>query len=294
MDKVFYNEASASKLGWKPQWFIPGHDQFDNKLINAIRAYQRAHGMKADGMCGPGTYRRIQADQDMLRDHVFQKVKSGAKFIYYMGQPFPIDWDNVSTYNDDNCLKLTGAMRRQSKKRNIKYFVNHWDVCLNSESCVRVLNKRNISIHFCIDNDGCIHQLADCNDICFHAGSSTSNAASIGVEISNAYYPKYQGWYEKNGFGKRPIIDNATVHGKSMKPFTGFYDVQLEAAKALWSAIHNAVGIPLVGPNSKDTVDKDLQKGKFKGFCSHYHITSRKIDCAGLDIWSMIEDIKNK
>ena len=58
----------------------------------------------------------------------------------------PIEWDKVVTHLDDNALKSTGARKIVTgKKRKVKYFVTHWDVCLSSESCVRVLNKRNLS-----------------------------------------------------------------------------------------------------------------------------------------------------
>ena len=69
VDKDFYNEASAAKLGWAPDWFIPGHSLFDRKLQNAIRSFQREHRLTADGMCGPTTYRRLVAK--MEADHPF-------------------------------------------------------------------------------------------------------------------------------------------------------------------------------------------------------------------------------
>ena len=34
MNKDFYNDASASRLGWSPDWFVPGHDEFDRILCN--------------------------------------------------------------------------------------------------------------------------------------------------------------------------------------------------------------------------------------------------------------------
>ena len=61
VDKDFYNEASAAKLGWEPSWFVPGYTLFDRKLQNAIRAFQRSLRLTADGMCGPTTYRHILA-----------------------------------------------------------------------------------------------------------------------------------------------------------------------------------------------------------------------------------------
>ena len=97
---------------------------------------------------------------------------------------------------------------KQTRKRNISMFVAHWDVCLNAKTCFKVLNKngRSASIHFAIDNDGTIYQFLDMNDIAWHASHRTVNRKSVGVEISNAYYPKYQNWYKKNGFGERPMV----------------------------------------------------------------------------------------
>ena len=82
-----------------------------------------------------------------------------------------------------------------------------------------------------------------------------------------------------------------------MKDFTGFYDVQLEALKALWLAIHEGVGIPLKCPTDKEGntlkgVSTSVASGRYKGFVSHYHITRKKIDCAGLDINQLLKSIK--
>jgi len=293
MDKLFYNEASAAKLGWEPSWFIPRHKLYDDVLLKAIRAFQRSHGLKADGLCGPGTYRRLQTQRELMTDHQRYTLKKASDVIYYRGQPMPIQWHKVATYLDDDGLKLTGGRSSYSgKKRNIKMFVNHWDVCLSSESCVKVLNKRNISVHFCIDNDGTIYQLMDMNDAAWHAGGKSWNHASIGVEISNAYYPKYQDWYKRNGYGERPLLENERIHGNKMKPFLGFYQVQLSALKALWKACHDGLGIPFQAPNTKWGVDDDCKRNKFRGFCSHYHLTNRKIDCAGLDIERLLNEVK--
>jgi hypothetical protein len=292
MDKEFYNEASASKLGWDASWFIPNHFEYDSKLTRAIKEFQREHDLKPDGMCGPNTYRRLLAHIEETKQHNPTSIPAGSEFLYYRGKPIPIKWDKVSTFKDSGSLKLTGRKRSYgTRKRNIKYFVNHWDVCLSSESCVKVLNRRNLSVHFCIDNDGTIHQLADLNDVTYHAGGS-HNSHCIGVEISNAYYPKYQNWYKRNGYGERPLITDGQVHGRSMKPFMGFYPVQIEALKALWLACHEGLGIPLEAPKTKWGVDSECQQKKFRGFCSHFHLTRGKIDCAGLDIEKLLKEIK--
>jgi hypothetical protein len=136
----------------------------------------------------------------------------------------------------------------------------------------------------------------DLQHAAWHAGSSRTNRPSIGVEISNAYYPKYQNWYKKHGFGERPIIENAWVHGEKLEPFTDFYPAQIEALKSLWQAVHNATGIPYETPTNQfnktsTKYEQDVAYGKFSGFVSHYHVSKRKIDCAGLDIKSILDTI---
>tara|TARA_R100000030_G_scaffold20672_1_gene14903 strand:- start:1856 stop:2278 length:423 start_codon:yes stop_codon:yes gene_type:complete len=138
----------------------------------------------------------------------------------------------------------------------------------------------------------------DMNDVAYHAGGKTWNNKSIGVEIANAYYPKYQSWYKKNGLEERPLVEGAKVHGKTLEPFMDFYPVQYEALKALMKAVHKATGIPLKAPldrsgNTNTTVSKKCADGKFEGFISHYHLKKTKIDCANLDLKKILETIKD-
>ena len=223
-------------------------------------------------------------------------------FIVCNSKFIEINWPKVVLWSDDAGLKMKpGTYYDYSGKpdRKPNIFVNHWDVCLSAESCAKVLNRRGISVHFCIDNDGTIYQLLDTQHGAWHAGNVHGNKQGIGVEISNAYYTKYQNWYVKNGFGERPIESTATVHGVSMKPFLGFYPVQVEALKELWKSISHGVGIPLVCPVDKDgmtkkVVDNDVARGKFSGFVNHYNYTKNKIDCANLDLVSLLADIEGK
>ena len=81
--------------------------------------------------------------------------------------------------------------------------------------------------------------------------------------------------------------------------FLGFYPVQIEALKALYKAIHIAAEIPYDAPQNQfgSTSTKYVQEvpyGKFKGFVSHYHVSKNKIDCAGLDIIKILDEIKEK
>jgi hypothetical protein len=297
VDKIFYNEASAEKLGWAPGWF--NCKEFDEDLIKAIKVWQKKNGILPDGMCGPSTHRRIYnerlADIDDYEPYIAKEKEEN--FIVHHGNFIPINWSKVVLWSESDGLKINKAYTPYFKKRKINMFVNHWDVCLDSTTCAKVLNRRGVSVHFCIDNDGTIYQLLDINHAAWHASSRKVNHASIGVEIANAYYQKYQGWYKRKGFGERPLMESGIVHGKTLEPFTWFYPVQIQALKALWQAVHEGVGIPYECPldkngNTATTTDRKVMSGKFKGFISHYHVTKSKIDCAGLDLKNLLDEIK--
>ena len=205
------------------------------------------------------------------------------------GQLWHIEWDKVKNFRTEDGMELPiNCYRTAPAKRKPTMFVAHWDVCLSSASCFKVLSKRKLSVHFLIDNDGTIYQIMDTNDIAFHAGSRKVNNTSIGVEISNAYYPKYRESYITRGFGMRPLVKDAKVHGKTLEPHLGFYPVQIEAFKALAKTLNKIYDIPLVAPMENnqlvETIYNDAKNAKFKGVVSHYHVTKRKIDCAGLKL----------
>jgi len=288
IDKDFYNEASAVKLGWNPDWFLPGHHLFDAKLVKAIKSFQRDHDLLADGMCGPTTYRRLVAKMEAEYPFVGPPwVPTETSHLWYNGEPVDIHWpaDKVHTFRDEGFpFDISEGFSKYNKPRKIKSFVAHWDVCLSSQSCAKVLKKRNVSVHFCIDNNGDIIQLHDMNDATWHAGVSKVNHSSVGVEISNAYYPKYQGWYEKNGFGARPVVTDAYVNGKRLGEHLGFYDVQMEALGALMQSMHEAFDIPYIVPEQWDYYSAETRSGKWTGFMNHFNCSKKKIDCGGYNL----------
>jgi hypothetical protein len=273
-----YNERSATKLGWEPSWF--GADGFGSALAEKIKEFQRLYDLEADGLCGAATYRRKFSE--MYAD-------KGGEHIICNGTRVPIEWEKVVTWDEPHGMKApSGTYSRRKGPRDVSLFVNHWDVCLSSATCFKVLKKRGISVHFLIDNDGTIYQTLDTCHVGWHAGRGW-NTASVGVEISNAYYPKYQSWYERKGFGPRPVVKGAKVRGRTLSEHLGFYEVQKKAAAALWKAISIGHNIPLVTPTNDDgseradTLPPKVLKN-YKGFVHHYHLTSKKIDCGGFDI----------
>ena len=289
-----YNKKSSQKYGWKPDWF--DCENFGSELQSKIAAFQKEYGLDSDGLCGPATFRRKFNE----RASELEEQDSDKKYSDYIichGEPVPIEWDKVVLWTDEGGLKSKdGNYRPVNGKRHVSLFVTHWDVCLSSSICQRVLDRRGISVHFLIDNDGTIYQTLDTTHIGWHAGSV--NHRSVGVEISNAYYPKYQSWYKKKGFGERPIIEESYVNGRKLKIHLGFYDIQKEALKALYKAINKGLGVPLETPVNingteyTDTLTKPNLK-RFSGFIHHYHETSKKIDCGGLDISKLLKEIKN-
>ena len=300
MDKDFYNQSSATQLGWEPSWF--GEKYFDDKLVRAIKKWQKAHGLSADGLCGPATFRRIWTERQSEIDEHKPEDQQYSNYLVYNSNFVPIEWDKVVLWSEKGGFAAKAGNYYDYSgrpKRGIRLFVNHWDVCLSSKACNDVLNKRGISVHFLIDNDGTIYQTMDMQHGGWHAGTSRVNRSSVGVEISNAYYPKYQDWYVRNGHGERPMIEDAWVHSDKLEPFLGFYPVQIEAAKALWKAIEAATNVEFQTPLSQfgKTSTKyvqDVVYGKYQGIVSHYHCSKRKIDCAGLDIHKLIQEVKSE
>ena len=298
MDKIFYNQASAAKLGWTPEWF--GAYEFNEDLLKKIRNFQRQHRLTADGMCGPTTYRRIWTDREAKLEHyepTERKAGQKVNHIIYNNDYYPIEWDKVVLPFNAGGKKMGSGYKKVTKLRKPKMFVCHWDAALSADSCYRILRKRGLSIHFTIDNDGTIFQYLDMNHIAYHCGKQ--NPTTVGVEISNAFYPKYQSWYQRHGFGKRPMVKDAHVHGRSMKPFMDFYPAQVDALKALMKAVHGALEIPLECPLDDDGgtlygVDAKAVKNRFNGFVSHHNLSKGKIDCANLDLLKLLGEIKNE
>ena len=284
-----YNLMSSKKYGWSPEWF--GSDVFDAELINNIKSFQRLCNIKVDGLVGPGTLRRKETE---LLSETYTPAKhcrrGGEKFLIYNDDKIPIAWDRVVLWNEEGGLKAKNGCYYDWAGRPARaptQFVNHWDATLSSEACARIINKRGLSMHFLIDNDGTIYQMLDIQHVAWQAGSKLWNTAGIGVEISNAFYLKYQSWYRKRGYGERPIV-LSELNGRPIGPHLDFYPIQIQALAALWAAIHDGVGINLEVCETKG-VDEDCRNLKFNGFINHYNLTKNKIDCSSLDMQDVLK-----
>jgi len=242
----------------------------------------------------PSQFRRSETAKEAKQ--ISLEIEREKNFIICNEKELPIEWDDVILFDSPAGFSLPKNCYKKAKTERVPtMFVSHWDVCLSSKSCFNVLKKRKLSVHFLIDNDGTIYQIMDCNDIGYHAGNWKVNTKSVGVEISNAYYPKYQDIYRSKGFGPRPMWKDVEVHDRTLEPFLGFYSRQEQAFQALTKALHNAYGIPLETPMKDNepirTVVPKVVDGTFKGVINHYHITERKIDCAGFDLNEVLAKI---
>ena len=275
-----YNKKSSKRYGWHPSWFDDHLTEFDSELIDCIKWFQLDHDLKADGLVGPITFRRLLSERDL---------KKSKNHILINNQHVEIDWDVKIDLMPDNCYR---KWRRQRKPNMI---VTHWDATTSAERCKRVLQARKISTHFCIDNDGIIYQYVDTNNVAWHAGGV--NKYSIGIDFSNAYYLKYNDYYVKKGFNKRPIHKDSRVHGIKLRSHLGYYPVQIEAYKKLVKVLCDHYDIPIATPMVNDEVAdtgvrSDAKRGKFDGIVCHYHVSRNKIDCAGLDLKTIVDQLR--
>ena len=275
-----YNIKSAYDNAWSPTFF--GCDNFGEELTQKIKQFQRNFGLTVDGLCGAKTAALLRIQQD-------------ENYIFCGPAAVPIAWDNVVIWKDAKGMEATNY-KSNYKNRKPRIFINHWDAALSSKSCFQILEGRGrgkgkgLSCHFLIDNDGRIWQTGNTSHIHYHAGNS--NSYSIGCEISNAYYLRYQKNYVDQGFGERPIIKNAYVHGRKMRDHLGFYPIQLRALKALWVSISSYYEIPLQTPiddNGKEitTLYPPIFKD-YSGFVHHYQCSAKKVDCGGLDLTTLL------
>ena len=278
-----YNKKTAKQFGWHPCWFSPRLRNFDDNLTYEVMKFQQRYNLEEDGMVGPTTYRRILTEREASEIEM-------KNFISINNQRIPIDWDVKID------LIKPGSYKDVEKFRNVKMIVTHWDATTSAKTCKRILEARNISTHFCIDNDGVIYQFLDTNNVAWHAGRRTINNRSIGVDFSNAYYLKYNEKYKKMGFNKRPIINDSTVHGVKLKSHLGYYNVQIKAYKTLLKVLCTYYNIPLQVPEDENgelltRVHEESVKSKFNGIVCHYHLTRNKIDCAGLKLKNIIDSL---
>ena len=287
--QIDYNKSSAKRLGWKTAWFCC--EGFDETLIENVKDFQRQYNLEADGLVDPKTFRRIFTEIEANTE-----LDDAPSHITCDGVEVPLRWDRFVGIEAPDALVLPRTCFKKTANftRKPTLIVTHWDAALSATSCHKILKRRGLSSHFVIDNDGTIYQMVDTNNIAWHAKGT--NESSIGIDFSNAYYLKYQKVYRKRGFGNRPVLES-TVHGSPTGAHLGYYEVQLEAYKALLQSLCSHYNIPLECPQTPSGglykgVYDPATTGQFHGVVCHYHLNAKKIDCAGLELESLLKEIK--
>jgi len=286
-----YNKRSSKKLGWTPHWF--GVDVFGEALQLAVKDFQDDYpDLRVDGMCGPSTFRRLKLERDAagVGPELKDKILIGGKLL-------PIAWDKVIVPGEDGSLALSKGFRRK-KDRYTNMVITHWDVCTSAEKCFHVLNGKGISTHFCIDWDGTIYQFVDVVHEAWHAGVSKINRQSVGIDLNNPIYPKYNDILVKRGQPERPIISGYKINGWDPGEFLGFHKVQIDAYTALLAALNQHLpDLELVptGDSGDPKVIKTIKVNRAVaegGVMHHAHVKKRKWDTAGVDIAACCEAAK--
>jgi len=236
----------------------------------------------------------LEQNDNVFRTKRVKQLLSQKNYILCNGKEVLIEWDQVVRF-DKGGPGYESANYKKRSKRHPRMFAVHWDACINTQQMIDVTKERGLSVHFGIDNDGTIYQLLDTKDIAWHARGI--NTHSVGVEIANPVKAKFNKRYKEKQQPLRPVINDDEIHGRKLKPYLGFYPIQVEALKALTKAVCTAHNIHLEAPLNKDGslvrgVEKRVVNGTFKGVLGHYHLTSEKTDPGNLPLDKILQEIK--
>lgn len=143
----------------------------------------------------------------------------------------------------------------------------------NAAQIHRTLVGRGLSVHFTIDRDGTITQMADVDDVTYHAGGY--NSRSVGIEIANRGVAPAHRKYPRDMYAD-------TAHGKRIS-FLRFYDAQVDSAYRLFRHLSEVLGLyPEFPIDDRGVVDRSRLSRAFlatySGHVGHMHLSGRKID----------------
>ena len=89
--------------------------------------FQQENGLTADGLCGPGTFRHINAEIEALQEVERSGwITDSSDVIWWQDTPIKIDWpsDKVHTFKDAGFpYPISKGVTKNSRKRTIKSFV---------------------------------------------------------------------------------------------------------------------------------------------------------------------------
>lgn len=129
--------------------------------------------------------------------------------------------------------------------------------------------KTPLSVHFCVDQKGVIHQMADTETRCVHAGPA--NASSIGIE----FICRGAGLKLPSRGVKRDRVTE-TIHGEKVT-YDELLPAQIESGLRLVETLCGLYALPLKVPedvsrNASSNEMSEAQFALFAGVCGHLHV----------------------
>jgi N-acetyl-anhydromuramyl-L-alanine amidase AmpD len=215
-----------------------------------------------------------------------------------------------------------------SLRQVVDQIVLHYDATGNSRETFRVLQKRDLSVHFLLDIDGTIYQTLDLQERAWHA--TRSNSRSIGIEIANvgAFEPgqptEFGQWYRFGAHGDTRLrvpgrlgdggIRTSPFHGRPARPelivgqiqdktvrqydFTPEQYAALAKLTAALCRVFPRITCDFPRDASGNLIPRKLsdeQLKSYRGLIGHYHIQANKIDPGPAFQWDrLIQDVRHE
>ena len=132
-----------------------------------------------------------------------------------------------------------------------------------------------LSVHFEIDQEGVITQMADLDTVCHQAGDV--NGVSWGVEIANLGLGRPSHSYPREQY-------TDMLHGITHRDFLKFFPAQVEATYKLCLFVNLLLGLPVkipadaTGTKARRGVLSREELDAHQGLVGHYMITKKKVD----------------
>lgn len=185
------------------------------------------------------------------------------------GQPREIDAAPTLTWLE--CGLTFPRLRWRNSTRSVTW--HHTGGEGGSARVHNTLLQRGLSVHFVIERDGRVVQLADTETRCSHAG--IGNATSIGVEMVNRADER------AIAAGVRRQLVLEEIHGRELMRTT-FLPVQISSALRLAEVLSEAYDLPMVVPMAGNdvlaTAMPEVEAKAFRGHMGHFHWTANKTD----------------
>jgi len=197
-----YNKKQSRTL-WilrelPPPWIDCAVDSIEFAELTGL--FQKQEGLTIDGMMGPKTLDRIRhgvllvATGSVLSHPESTAPDSALNEAFEVGYDAGIEAGIASCEQpvtapdiDRETYKATKTRKRSGKPKSI---VLHDSVTRTAKSCFAVLEKRDLSTHFLVDESGKIYECADPESrVALHA--SAWNSRSIGIDMINLLSTKY-------------------------------------------------------------------------------------------------------